>query len=103
MELSAESIPSIKSWMAINSSAIVMCAYKSTNCDVKFQLDYQIGTDAIQTLASWNEKYDDKYTPVTVDLSSLAGKDVRFILTVMSNGAMNQDKGVWLAPRIMHK
>lgn len=83
--------------------AIVMCSYKATNCDVKFQLDYQIGSESIVTLASWNEKYDDKFQSVSVDLSSLAGKDVKFILTVMANGAMNQDRAQWLAPRIVHK
>jgi len=83
--------------------AIVMCSYKATNCDVKFQLDYQIGNESIVTLASWNEKYDDKFQSVSVDLSSLAGKDVKFILTVMANGAMNQDRAQWLAPRIVHK
>ncbi len=83
--------------------AVVMCSHNADNCDVKFQLDYQVGTDAIQTLASWNEKYDDKYNSVVVDLSSLAGKEVHFILTILANGAMNQDKALWLAPRILHK
>ncbi len=81
--------------------ALIMCAYQAKNCDVKFQLDYQIGSDSIQTLASWNEVYDEKYKSVDVDLSSLVGKDVKFILTVLANGAMNQDKAQWLAPRIV--
>jgi len=81
--------------------ALVMCASTSDNCDVKFQLDYQIGSDAIQTLGTWNEINDEKYRSVDVDLSGLVGKDVKFILTVMANGAMNQDRAQWLSPRIV--
>jgi len=81
--------------------ALVMCASTADNCDVKFQLDYQIGSDAIQTLGTWNEINDEKYRSVDVDLSGLVGKDVKFILTVMANGAMNQDRAQWLSPRIV--
>lgn len=83
--------------------AVIMCGNQAKNCDVKFQLDYQIGSDSIVTLASWNEKFDDANQSISVDLSSLAGKDVKFILTVLANGAMNQDRAMWLAPRILHK
>lgn len=81
--------------------ALVMCASTADNCDVKFQLDYQIGSDAIQTLGTWNEVNDEKYRSVDVDLSGLVGKDVKFILTVLANGAMNQDRAQWLSPRIV--
>lgn len=83
--------------------AVIGCAYKAEQCDVKFQLDYQIGSDSIQTLATWNEKYDGIFNSVSVDLSSLAGKQVNFILTVFANGVMQQDRALWLAPRIESK
>lgn len=83
--------------------AVIGCAYQAEQCDVKFQLDYQIGTDSIQTLITWNEKYDQKFNSVEVDLSSLAGKQVNFILTVFANGVMQQDRAQWLAPRIVSK
>lgn len=80
--------------------AIIGCAYDTSGCDVNFQLDYQIGTGSIQTLRTWHEVYDKAFNPVDVDLSSLAGNDVRLILTVFSNGSYNNDRGLWLAPRI---
>jgi hypothetical protein len=82
---------------------IIGCANKSNSCDLNFQLDYQIGTGSIQTLKTWHEVYDEKITQVDVDLSSLAGNDVKFILTVFSNGSSAQDRAQWLAPRIIKK
>lgn len=81
--------------------AIIGCAYNATSCDVNFQLDYQIGDGSIQTLQAWHEVYDKQYRGVNVDLSSLVGKDVKFILTVFANGASTQDRAQWLAPRIV--
>ncbi len=81
--------------------AIIGCSYNFKSCDMRFQLDYQIGTDPIQTLAYWNEVYDETFHSVEVDLSPLNGKTVRFILTVLANGEMKQDRGIWLAPRIV--
>ncbi|MEJ5314000.1 MAG: NBR1-Ig-like domain-containing protein [Anaerolinea sp.] len=81
--------------------AIIGCSYNYKSCDMRFQLDYQIGSDPIQTLAYWNEVYDETFHSVEVDLSPLNGKTVRFILTVLANGEMKQDRGIWLAPRIV--
>lgn len=80
--------------------AIVGCEHNARNCNVKFQLDYQIDNGSIQTLATWHEAYEGMYSIVDVDLSSLAGKNVNFILTVMSNGASDNDRALWLLPRI---
>jgi hypothetical protein len=79
---------------------LVGCQYGSTVCFVKFRLDYQVGADPVKTLASWDEKYDNQYYPVNIDLSSLAGKSVKFILTVLSVGSPTQDDALWSAPRI---
>lgn len=81
--------------------AIIGCGRDQKSCDVNFQLDYQIGDGSIQTLKTWHEVYDEQFNGVDVDLSSLAGKDVKFILTVFSNGSSNQDWAQWLAPRIV--
>lgn len=83
--------------------SIVGCEYKAKNCDVRFQLEYQIDNGSIQTLATWHEAYEGKYTWADVDLTSLAGKNVRFILTVFANGASDNDRALWLLPRIEKK
>lgn len=83
--------------------AVIGCANKVDACDVKFQLDYQIGNNPIQTLASWNEVYDEQFRIVEVDLSGLRGNNVNLILTVFANGSSNQDYAQWLAPRVVKK
>jgi hypothetical protein len=80
---------------------IIGCENNAKNCNVRFQLDYQIDDGTIKTLASWNELYDNNFTKVNVDLSSLAGSNVKFILTVLANGASDNDRAQWLLPRIV--
>ncbi|HEX9018693.1 MAG TPA: NBR1-Ig-like domain-containing protein [Anaerolineaceae bacterium] len=81
--------------------SLIGCKYLAKNCNVRFQLDYQIDNGSITTLGSWGEKYEGNTTQVDVDLSSLAGKNVQFILTVFANGASDQDRALWLLPRIV--
>lgn len=81
--------------------ALIGCARNTSGCDVKIQLDYQIGSGSIQNMATWHEVYDEKFNNVSVSLDSLAGYDVRFILTVLANGSSNNDKVIWLSPRIV--
>lgn len=80
--------------------SVIGCAHDAISCDVRFQLDYQIGKGSIQTLATWHEVYDNEFQLIDVDLSSLAGKDVKLILTVFANGSSHQDQAQWLAPHI---
>lgn len=82
-------------------AAIINCENNAKTCNVRFQLDYQIDTGAIQNLASWNEAYEGMFTQANVDLTALAGKNVRFILTVYANGASDGDRALWLAPKIV--
>lgn len=78
---------------------LVNCQHNSPNCNVVFRLDYRSGGQ-VKTLASWQEVYEGKYYPVDLDLSSLAGQTVKFILYVSSNGGSNQDNALWLNPHI---
>ena len=79
---------------------VVGCEDKATDCNVRFQLDYQIDNGDVKTLASWDETFDKTFHVVQVDLSGLAGKDVHFILTILANGSATGDRAVWLLPRI---
>jgi hypothetical protein len=80
--------------------SVIGCNYGAAGCDVKFKLNYKIDGGAEQTLATWHEVQDGKNKNVKVDLSSLAGKDVQFILVVEANGDFNLDEAIWLLPRI---
>jgi hypothetical protein len=80
--------------------AIINCEYLDPGCDVLFRLDYQIGSGSLKTFWQFLEAYDGKYYTVDLDLSSFAGKNVKFILTVLADGSADADKPVWVAPRI---
>ncbi len=80
--------------------ANIGCEYGATACYVTFRLDYQIGTDPIQTFWTFREKYDNQYYRANIDLSPLAGKNVKFILTVLAYGSPTGDRALWSAPVI---
>jgi hypothetical protein len=83
--------------------SIINCAYTAPNCYVNFRLDYQIGGGPINTFWSFNERFDGLFFPVNLDLSSLAGQSVNFILytaDVSGHGTPSGDRAVWVGPRI---
>jgi hypothetical protein len=79
--------------------AIVGC-YGTVDCNVKFKLNYRVDGGSEQTLATWHEVQDGKFNRVKVDLSSLAGKKVQFILLVEANGSPTNDEALWFGPKI---
>jgi len=80
--------------------AWINCLDKANDCDMIFKLQYQIGNGAIQTLGQWREVYERQYYSIDMDLSSLSGQKVKFILTVLANGSPHEDYGLWIGPRI---
>ena len=81
--------------------AVIGCMYKFDKCNLLFELRYRIGTGTVKTLASWHEVYEGKMNSVSVDLSSLAGKDVTFILKVSNYITAAENVGLWIQPRII--
>jgi hypothetical protein len=79
---------------------IVNCAY-GYSCYVTFRLDYQIGSGSVSTFWSWKEKNEGQYYRVDKDLSALAGKKVKFILTILATGPATGDRALWSQPRII--
>ena len=53
-------------------------------------------------LETWRETCDGRFENVDMDLSSLAGKTVRFVLSLQANGSPNGDWGVWNSALIEH-
>jgi hypothetical protein len=81
---------------------LINCQHNSKNCDVIFRLDYR-SNGQVKTLASWHEIYEGKFYPVDLDLSSLAGQTVKFILVVTANGQQSNDNAIWLNPHILRQ
>jgi hypothetical protein len=82
--------------------ATINCQFGATDCFVILRLDAGLPTGVTQNLGTFAEKYDGLYTPVDIDLSSLAGKDVKFIFTVLANGSASGDRAMWVGAKIVH-
>ncbi len=81
--------------------SIINCEGGATNCYVAFSLDYQTGSDPIRTFwGPFLERYEGRYFTIDADLSSLAGRDVKFILTVRTAGVATGDRALWVGPHI---
>jgi hypothetical protein len=80
--------------------AIAACQSGAEKCDVLFQLSYRVGDGEPIKIWEGRETYDGSLTTIDIDLSALAGFDVKFILSVLANGAPDGDQAFWLLPRI---
>ena len=76
------------------------CLHQANDCDMVFRLQYQIGNGSVKTLGQWREVYEGDSYPISIDLSTLSGENVRFILSVLANGSSHEDYAVWVNPRI---
>jgi uncharacterized repeat protein (TIGR01451 family) len=79
--------------------SIVNCAFNATKCYVNFRLAYRIGSGPVTTLWTFNERYEGLFFRANVDLSSLAGKTVNFILYVAdvpAHGLPSGDRAEWV-------
>jgi hypothetical protein len=77
------------------------CRFGSTECNVIYQLNYRIDGGTLQNLGQWSQHYDGEWERIDIDLSSLSGKSVEFVLAVAANGASSADDALWLNPKII--
>ena len=80
--------------------ATVNCEGGATLCYVAFRLDYEVGGTIRTFWGEWGERYEPRFYNVDINLSSLAGQNVKFILTVLSKGTNNGDRALWVGPHI---
>jgi hypothetical protein len=81
--------------------ARIGCYDDSENCHARFELSYKIsGSDTVTQLGSWEEDYDGSTTLVDVDLSSLDGENVKFILTTTSLTNASTTEVFWFMPQV---
>jgi len=79
---------------------IVNCEGGAQLCYVAFRLDYEEGGTIRTFWGPWGERYEGNFYSVDVDLSPLAGRNVKFILTVLSAGVNRGDRALWVGPII---
>ncbi len=80
--------------------ATVGCEYGATSCYVAYRLDYRIGNGPIRTFWTFREKYEGLTYNANLNLSSLAGQDVKFILFISAYGSAAGDRALWGNPVI---
>jgi hypothetical protein len=92
--------PAIKIESGDRFQALIGCLHEANDCDIIYRLQYQIGNGSVRTLGQWHEVYEGQYYPISIDLSTLSGENVKFILSVLSNGSSHEDYALWINPRI---
>jgi len=81
--------------------SLIGCEGGATSCYVAFRLDIQSGSDPITPYwGPFLERYEGLAYPVDIDLTPLAGKDVKFILTTLAAGTAVGDRALWVGPHI---
>lgn len=81
--------------------ATIGCEGGATSCYVVYRLDFAVsGSNTIQTFWAFVEKLEGMNYNVDLDLNSLAGQNIKFILTVLSTGPATDDRALWIAPMI---
>jgi len=80
----------------------ISCEGGALNCYADFDVEYQAGTDPVKVLDPRRlvERHEGAFNRIDVDLSFLAGKDVKFILTVRAAGSPTGDRALWIGPQI---
>ena len=92
--------PAFKVQKGDRFQATVSCEAGATACRILFRLEYQIANGPVEELWEVDERYDGNTTRVDIDLSSLAGQEVKFIVSVLSLGPASGDRALWVEPRI---
>lgn len=80
--------------------ADIGCLAGNKRCDLTFILDYLVEGQPVRNLGTWDEVYDGKITRIDIDLSSLSGQSVQFILSVVNAGKPANANGFWLVPSV---
>jgi hypothetical protein len=93
--------PSFKVQSGDHFQSIVNCEGGAVNCGVLFRVDYQLADNLVHEFWAFGERNDGKYFMADLDLTPLAGQDVKFVLTILSLGDASGDRALWAAPRIV--
>lgn len=68
---------------------------------LKFEVHYQLGENT-KKLGEWTATCDGTLTPIDIDLTSLKGNSVKFVLVVRSVGPFLDNFGVWNSLGVIH-
>ncbi|MGB8981625.1 MAG: NBR1-Ig-like domain-containing protein [Anaerolineales bacterium] len=69
-------------------------------CYLTYRLDYVTAAGYLGTFWTWREQNEGKIYNADIDLTPLAGRSVRFVLTILAAGYATNDRAIWGSPRI---
>ncbi len=92
--------PAFKVQTGDRFQATIGCEYGATSCYVAYRLNYQIGNGPVRTYWTFRERYEGWTYNVNLNLNSLAGQDVKFILVISAYGSAYGDRALWGNPII---
>ena len=81
--------------------ATLGCGKNGNACEALVQLNYSSDGGPTTLFQQWTIKYGDAPTVVNLDLSSLAGHNVKFVFAVSAKGSSAQDWVQWVNPRVI--
>ncbi|NIW44827.1 MAG: hypothetical protein GWN30_08695 [Gammaproteobacteria bacterium] len=77
------------------------CIYDNESCKVEVKFRYSVvGTSDNGVLGEWQERYDENTTMIDIDLSTLVGKEVVFILDLSAKSSSDTNEIFWFVPGI---
>jgi len=76
------------------------CEYGAA-CYVTYRLDYMTASGYIGNFWTWREQNEGKIYNADIDLTPLAGRSLRFVLTILATGTASNDRALWGSPRIV--
>ena len=82
--------------------AEIGCLDGYPKCDVTFKLYYKEDNQENQLIGQWHQILDGSPQKLDIDLSSLGGKFVSFILAVTGNGKPEQNAAYWYHLSLIH-
>jgi len=80
----------------------VGCEYGATSCYVAYRLDYEID-GVTKTYWTFRERYEGLTFIASIDLTPLAGKNVKFTLVINAYGSPTGDRALWGNPAIIRQ
>jgi Ig-like domain-containing protein len=78
----------------------VGCQAGATSCYVAYRLDYQVGT-TVRTFWTFRERFEGLTYTANLNLSPLAGQNVKFFLYISAYGSPTGDRAIWGNPVIV--
>ncbi len=78
------------------------CEIGAQLCSVLFRVSYLDTTGAAHDLWTVGEFLDGHHADLDLDLTDLAGQQIRIVLSVSNLGNSTGDRALWIAPRIVN-